>query len=107
MKVLQEKMADLPQKVSNLSINNKENGGDGGKSSYVPPHLRSRGKPSFERSTPKQEDKVTGGDFFRRAGRQTGNNGGFLAFLRKEMEGRVRTITAEAAQITNHLEIDG
>ena len=36
-----------------------------------------------------------------------GTMAGFLAFLRKEMEGRVRTITAEAAQITNHLEIDG
>ena len=87
MKVLQEKMADLPQKVSNLSINNKENGGDGGKSSYVPPHLRSRGKPSFERSTPKQEDKVTGGDFFRRAGRQTGNNGGFFGFSKERNGG--------------------
>lgn len=76
-------MNNLSQKAAGLSINNKENGDDGGKPSYVPPHLRGSGKPIFRKTGPPRDDRGSGGDFFKHTGRQSGDNGGFLVFRRE------------------------
>lgn len=73
-------MSDLSQKVAKLSINDKENGSDGGKPSYVPPHLRGSGKPAFRRTGPPREDRGSGGGFFSRSSKQSGDNDGFFGF---------------------------
>ncbi|EHM99884.1 Dbp1p [Saccharomyces cerevisiae x Saccharomyces kudriavzevii VIN7] len=73
-------MNNLSQKAAGLSINNKENGDDGGKPSYVPPHLRGSGKPIFRKTGPPRDDRGSGGDFFKHTGRQSGDNGGFFGF---------------------------
>lgn len=98
-------MSDLSQNVAKLNINDKENGNDGGKPSYVPPHLRGSGKPAFREPVPQGRIEVQVEDSLVVRASRPAIMTVFLVFLKETMEDRL--ITAEAVQVSSHQETDG